>query len=361
MTLPALSKSTGTGGLVSVIVVNWDGLRFLEDCLRSLEGQDYPAVEIVLVDNGSTDGSPEFVATRFPSVRLLRLSHNHGFAEANNVGIRASCGEYIVLVNNDTKSDRGMTAAFVRAMRCNPRLGAAQGKIRLMADPCRLDNGVGSYFTSTGFLCHAGHLSRDIGHEKLQPIFAAKGACLCLRREAVETAGLFDPDFFAYFEDSDLCWRIALAGYEVAFIPDAEISHRIGGTTEQVRFAVINRHIFKNRIRTIITNLGIRRLAGVLPIHVGICLVLIVAYTIGRRPVIARGIVSAFLWNLLHLPGTLRHRRHVQDQVRKVSDFELLAWRQLPISKQYLVESFRGYWGLVSGFQDSRRGRRPSA
>ena len=302
------------------MVVNWNGLQRLEDCLGSLRDQDYPHTEIVFVDNGSTDGSVAFVSAEYSDVRIIALQENQGFTGGNNVGIEAAEGDLIVLVNNDTKCLPGMISAFAKAMTDDVTIGAAQGKIRWMGDTDLLDTGIGSFFTSTGFLLHAGHLKPDPGHTTPQRIFAAKGACLCLRASALKKSGLFDSMFFAYFEDTDLCWRIRLAGYEVKFVPDAEILHAMGGTGESATFALTNFHSYKNRIRSLIKNLGARKLAYVVPVHLMLCTGLMIAYAASGRFEIAKGIARSLMWTAQNLRSTLRERRHVQGQVRTVSD-----------------------------------------
>lgn len=350
--------------LVSLIVANWNGIRYLENCLTSLTYQSYPSTEVVFVDNGSIDGSVAYVKDRFPNVKVIELPRNLGFAEANNVGFRTALGEFIILVNNDTISDPGMVAGFVAAMESDASLGAAQGKIRLMHDPGILDNGIGSLFTYTGFLRHTGHMQPDSGYERPQTIFAGKGACLCLRRSALETSGLFDPEFFAYFEDTDLCWRIWLAGYTVAFVPDAEIRHAVGGSVrDSATFANINYHSFKNRIRTLLKNLGTARLVVVIPTHLAICGTLMLIYAMSLRMPLARSIAKALRWNLMHLMDTLRLRRHVQCKVRMAPDSMILLNTLAPIAPRYFLRLLRDYWQLAGTFQgdalDHRDGQSP--
>ncbi|MCL4540912.1 MAG: glycosyltransferase family 2 protein [Chloroflexi bacterium] len=351
--------------VVSVVVVNWNGQHHLNDCLGSLISQDYPHKEILLVDNGSTDSSVDFVEQHFPDVRLIRLARNHGFAEANNVGIEASSGELIILINNDTISLPGMITAFVRAMNANPKLGATQGKIHLMRSPDRLDTGVGSFFTNAGFLVHAGHLEPSENYTAPQVIFAGKGACLCLRRSALDRTGLFDPKYFAYFEDSDLCWRIWLAGFTVGFVPDAEILHamgsssELGGRADLASFATINFHSFKNRIRTLIKNLGTVRLLLILPAHLLVCAMLIVLYFSCRRAVVAKGIAAAIVWNAVNLPDTLRERRRVQRCVRLVSDEVIFEQTLVPVDITQFSQSFRANGEVLARRRAHRPGLRP--
>lgn len=365
---PSLPAATHPAGrpLVSVVIVNWNGRKHLDGCLSSLLDQDYEPLEIVLVDNGSDDGSVAFVSSRFPQVHVIALPQNTGFAAGNNTGIRASRGDIIVLINNDTKALPGLISAFVAAMTRNPRLGAAQAKIRLMRQPDVLDGGSGSYFTTTGFLKHMGHLDLHSSHTRPRTIFSAKGACLSLRRRTLAATGLFDPLFFAYFEDADLCWRTWLSGYSVEYVPDAEILHalgssnQLGGRHDHLSFATVNFHSFKNRIRALIKNLGTRHLLLVLPVHLMLCAVLIVAYTVRRRPRIAGGIAAAILWNARHLGSSLRERRRIQRFVRRTSDEAIFRQTQAPIAFGSFLAFFIEYTGATRSpdrWFGRRRGR----
>jgi hypothetical protein len=294
----------------------------LEACLVSLAAERSPRVEVVVVDNGSTDPSLARLPERFDGLRVLRNEENLGFVGASNQGIEASSGELVLLLNDDTVLEPGALHALVDALERRPSWGAGQAKLLLMDDPTRLDT-AGSFLTATGFLVHRGAFEREDAFSASDEIFAAKGAALLVRRQALAEVGAFDPEFFAYFEETDLCWRLWLAGWEVGFAADARVLHRLGGTASALPPAFVQFHSFKNRIRTLLKNLGAARLAWMLPYHLVLCLGLACWYSLRGRPGLGIAIVRAIGWNAVHLPQTWRERRRVQG-LRRVSDRALM-------------------------------------
>jgi GT2 family glycosyltransferase len=290
----------------------------LETCLASLADQGHPELEVIVVDNAS----PVPVAERFPGVTVLRNEENLGFVGATNQGIEASSGELIFLLNDDTVLEPGALSALDGALRRNPSWGACQAKLLVMDDPELLDT-AGSFLTATGFLVHRGAFEPEKQFTESDVIFAAKGAALVVRRTALDDVGLFDQDFFAYFEESDLCWRLWLAGWEVGFAADARVRHKLGATASALPSAFVQFHSFKNRLCTLLKNAGAVRLAAILPVHVVLCTGLAVWYTARRQPSIGASIVRALAWNAIHLPRTLQKRRRIQSR-RRVSDRELM-------------------------------------
>src|SRR5258708_6011548 len=204
--------------LVSVIIANWNGQAVLKDCLDSLLKIDYLSWELILVDNGSTDGS-ENLLFNYPkeklNYKLIKNTQNLGFAKANNQGAKIAKGKYLLLLNNDTKLTPDFLTKLVNRMENSSNIGVIQPKIKIMDDSRYLDN-AGSFFTRIGFLQHWGFMKRDTAEFNIETeIFSAKGACMLIRSEVVKHVGLFDDSFFSYFEESDFCWRVWLSGYKV--------------------------------------------------------------------------------------------------------------------------------------------------
>ena len=192
--------------LVSIIVVNWNGGQILQRCLESIRLLTYPNYELIIVDNGSSDGTQKLAQ--------IRNTQNQGFSQANNQGVAHAKGKYILLLNNDTIVSSGCLSILVDRIEKDRSLGVIQPKIYLMDNPTHLDS-VGSFLTITGFLQHWGYLQADgpqFNHER--EIFSAKGACMLIKKTVIEKVGLFDPDFGSYFEESDFCWRGWLGGWE---------------------------------------------------------------------------------------------------------------------------------------------------
>ena len=206
--------------LVSIIIVNWNGGEVFRQCLQTLSGLTYPKFEIILVDNGSTDGSQEYYQVFKSLVRKVKVVKNKtnlGFAPANNQGVKLARGEYVLLLNNDTKVEANFLHKMVARMQSDPSIGALQPKIYMIDNPNNLDN-AGSFLTWTGFLYHWGFGSIDTAEfSKERLVYSAKGACLLTRKEIIAKLGLFDDAFVSYFEESDFCGRIWLAGYKVIY------------------------------------------------------------------------------------------------------------------------------------------------
>ena len=219
--------------LLSVIIPNWNGKRFLGECLDSLKGQTFQNFETILVDNGSTDSSADFAQERYGEfLRILRNKENLGFAGGNNVGIRMARGEYIVLLNNDTAADPYWLEELVKAARFDPATGMWGSKVCSYDQRDRID-GVGELIYWDG-LCRArGQYEMDRGAYPTEEIFFPQGCGAMYRKSLFDGIGLFDEDFFAYADDSDIGIRARLAGWKCLFVPDAVIYHKSSGTAGQ--------------------------------------------------------------------------------------------------------------------------------
>jgi GT2 family glycosyltransferase len=332
---------------VSIILDNWNGKRYLDTCLRALSQLEYKSYEVVLVDDASTDGSVDLVHSSYPFVKVVQESQHHGFAGANNIGIRAARGEILLLLNVDTKPALDFLEPIVHTFDGDPSVGACQAKLLIMEHPRILDS-AGSWFTWTGFLRH--QLGED---ERLyntpQAVFSAKGAAMAMRRSVLDKVGLFDEDAYAYFEDTDLCWRIWLAGFKVVFVPESRVLHAVGGNSGQRVSGQIMFHSYKNRIRSILRNAGALTLLRIAPIHLIMCLSLVPFYALRGERDWASGVARAIVWNCLHIRQTLRLRAMTQrTRVWPDSDF-------LPqISRATSLTFFIRNYALGSAFKRFR-------
>lgn len=248
---------------VSIIVVNLDGLCHLGPCLSSLSELDYPAeqVEVILVDNGSRDHSVSFVQQNFSQVRLILNEHNEGFARANNQGAQAASGEYLVFLNNDMRAHPDWLRELVLAARSQEGVAAVGGRI-LTWDGDALDFVGGALnFYGMGFQPHD---DPPPGDRPSEILFGCGGSLLVDSQVFLEVGG-FDPDFFAYFEDVDLGWRLWLLGYRVLYAPQALTYHRGHGTSSRMPTSRVAVLYERNALYTIIKNYDERNLQRVLP------------------------------------------------------------------------------------------------
>jgi GT2 family glycosyltransferase len=217
---------------LSIIIVNWNGRDHLDTCLESLAAQTFRDFEVVLVDNGSTDGSVEFVRERYPWVKLAELPENRGFAAGNNAGLAASCGEYIVTLNNDTEADPGWLAELVSVADAHPGAGMVASRICAFDDHDRIDS-LGVQICRDGMSRGAYRLQRfsDLSIGRVEEILLPSACVALYRRAMLEEIGFFDEAFFAYCEDTDLGLRGRLAGWGALLARDAVVYHKYSSTT----------------------------------------------------------------------------------------------------------------------------------
>lgn len=252
-------------GLVSVVIPNWNGKRFLKGVLDSLGEQTYKQVEVLVVDNGSHDGSVEFMSENYPQVKIARFDHNTGFAPAVNRGIRESSGEFIALINNDTIVDPGWVAELVKAMGEHPECGALGCKMLAYDDRTLLD-GVGDGYRRGGLPGRIGHREKDTGlFDNGRYILGACGGAALYRRSLFDDIGLFDDDYFAYLEDVDIALRAQSAGYKCYYVPSAIIYHLGCGTTGSGYSPLVVKLSAQNNWNTIVKNIPFPLLLKFLP------------------------------------------------------------------------------------------------
>jgi GT2 family glycosyltransferase len=214
---------------VSVVIVNFNGRRFLEPCLLSLANQSFRNFEIILVDNHSSDDSAGYIREHFPSVTLIETGKNLGFAGGTNTGIRASDGDFILTLNNDTITDPLFIENLVRPMASDPHLGMCASK---MLFPDGRINSTGICISRSGAAWDRGIYEQDsVKYNTEEEVFGPCAGAALYRRAMLDEIGLFDEDFFIYMEDVDLAFRARLAGWQCMFIPSARVTHLMGGTT----------------------------------------------------------------------------------------------------------------------------------
>lgn len=317
-------------GLVSIIIVNWNGLKWLKMCLPSLTRQKYKPVEIILVDNASADDSVDWTSRYYPKVRILKNKENLGFAEANNVGFAAAGGKYVLFLNNDTRVKPDFLTRAVDAIEQSDDIAGAQCKLLLMDDQTKLD-AAGAFMTPTGFLFHWGFGHKDSKkYDDTKYLYTTKGAAMIFKMDVLKkvamNGAIFDPTYFAYFEESDLCHRIWLSGKKLVYAPKSVIYHKMGGTSNGMDNTFIQYHSFKNRLQTYIKNLSLTSLLSLLPVHVLMCEFFSLASLMKGRVSLSWAIQRALWWNIWHLRDILHKRRYVQVQVRKVEDGEIFSF-----------------------------------
>jgi GT2 family glycosyltransferase len=216
--------------VASIIIPNWNGRQHLATCLTSLREQSFADFEVIVADNGSSDGSQEYIRGNFPEVKLLELSENRGFTGACNAGYRVSSGDFILLLNNDTEADPGWLAAVVDAFERCPDVGIVASKMLLFDRRDHLHT-AGDFYRIDGIPGNRGVWQEDRGQYDIeQPVFSACGGAAAYRRELIDQIGFLDEAFYFSCEDVDMGWRAHLSGWEVLYVPTAVVYHKLKAT-----------------------------------------------------------------------------------------------------------------------------------
>ena len=251
--------------LISVIVANWNGRRYLEKCLASLAAQTYPALEVIVVDNGSSDGSVLWIAKHFPAVQVIANPNNRGFAVANNQGIALSRGAFVALLNNDAWAEPGWLANLYAAAEQESRVGMV-ASLMLSADRPDLVDSTGICVDRCGISWdRAGGQSAARWASGPAEVFGPCAGAALYRREMLDEVGGFDVDFFAYLEDVDLAWRARWLGWQARYAPAARVHHIHSGTGGEGS-AFKTYWLARNKIVMILKNYALPQLWLYLPL-----------------------------------------------------------------------------------------------
>jgi len=296
--------------LVSVVIVNFNGKRFLQDCLSSILKQTYTSFEVILVDNASHDGSVEFVQEHFPLVKIFIQKENLGFAGGSNAGIREAHGEYILTLNNDTIVPPDFVSELVKPMMQDPSVGMCASK---MVFPDGRINSTAICISRSGAAWDRGMGEIDTGqYDTLEEIFGPCAGAALYRRSMLDEIGLFDEDFFLFMEDVDLAFRARLSGWKCMYVPTARVMHIHGGTANAGSDAAVyygNRNIlwyvvknFPSRIFILSFPWILGRNCGVIPYYIAL----------GKGPAILRAKTDS----VKGLPHMIHKRKCINTNVQ---------------------------------------------
>jgi GT2 family glycosyltransferase len=313
--------------LISVIIVNYNGYNFLRKSIVALLQSEYSAFEIILVDNGSSDESISWIRKEFAKCRhklvILPLPRNYGFSVANNIGANNAMGDYLFFLNNDTEVDPFCLQALVSIMESDPSIGVAQAKLLLLSQRDTFDC-AGGFSNVIGVVCERGYGEKDRGqYYQIDEISYAKGAAMIVRRDVWSKLKGFDKLFFVYFEETDFCWRVWLAGYRVVFVPSAKVFHASKATISKFR-RLTNFQESRNRIITVMKNLEFRNLIKYSPFLPVLYLLLIVQSIWGRDAEFLLDNLHGIAWCLEHFDIAWIKRLEAQ-RMRVVSDEDIFS------------------------------------
>lgn len=317
--------------LVSVVIINRNGREFVDACLRSVFSSDYPEYEVIFVDNASDDGSLEYVKDNFRNHRRLAFVENKesvGPAVGRNRGVKAAQGKYILFLDNDTKIDKICIRELVSVLENDNSIGEAQAKLlKLGAD--NVYDCAGDYLGPLGFLIERSRGAKDSGQlDYIVDILSAKSAACIIRRDVFDKIGGFDEDFYMYLEETDLSWRVWLAGYRVVFVPQAVVYHAFN-TPKKVFKKYYSKYIVRyygcrNYISTLIKNLEFVNLFRFLPLQVGCLFILSFLFVLRGNLQDGFYVLKAIGWNVWNLPVLFKKKYCINRDIRVKEDKEIL-------------------------------------
>ena len=294
---------------VSVVIPNFNGIAFLDSVLASLEGQTLNNFEVILVDNGSTDGSCSFVTANYPWVHLIELSENFGFCGAVNAGIRAAKAPYVLLLNNDTEVKEDFVEEMLAAIRRHKNAFSCGARMVQYHDRDKLDD-VGNYYCALGWSFARGR-GKDIhAYETEDRIFSACAGAAIYRKKILEKIGCFDEEHFAYLEDTDIGYRARIYGYENWYAPKAIVYHVGSGTSGSRYNQFKTRYSSRNNIYLIYKNMPLLQINLNLPFLVAGFLVKFLFFAVkGMGKEYAAGIKNGFSISMKNkkVPFRMKH------------------------------------------------------
>jgi len=310
---------TPVAGGVTVVVVTWEQRDLVLVCLQSLARQTVPH-RVVVVDNASTDGTAEVVAQRFPDVVILRQRSNLGFAGGVSAAMDVVDTRFVALLNNDAKADAGWLEASLVAL-ADPSVVAVTARLLLAEDTATINN-AGGVLLASGYCADRGLGSPD-GEMFAYPaeVFAFCGGAVVVRTLAVKAAGGFDADYFMYYEDTDLSWRLRLAGWHIVYAPDAVV-HHLHAASSDSQSEMFAFHNERNRLLMLCKDAPLGFAASRIARFALTTASLAGKRLIGRatppdnvfRPDLRLRVLVAVV---ARLPMTLRKRRHVPRSARR--------------------------------------------
>lgn len=282
--------------LASIIILNFNGLKYLKDCLNSIyKKTKYPNYEVILVDNASSDGSVDFVEKNFPKVKIIKNSKNLGFAQGNNIGTKFAKGDFIVLLNNDTEVTEGWLCDIVKVAEADPKIGVC-GSLPFWYD-------YKDYMPKLEGCLYGS---------------AVAGAAMLLKKDLIKKIGLFDPSYFIFFEDTEMCWRYLLLGYKIVVDLNSIVLHKKGVTTKKLPRPFTIFHFQKNKLMSILKIFSFRIVIKLL-FQEFICLPISL---LRDKMLTAAARLKAFFWVFLHLKEIILKREKIQR--KRVTDDRVL-------------------------------------
>lgn len=331
---------------VGIIILNWNGIKDTVECLESLKKITYNNYNIYVVDNGSTDGSIEYLNKYNTYIKIISNKQNLGFAEGNNIGIRAAIedgADYVLLLNNDTVVDVNFLTELVKCSIVDKTIAIAQPKT-LNYYNLKLES-TGNRMDIFGFSRGRGLYEEDSGqYDNLLygKFFYACGCCILITRDLILDLGIniFDSAYFAYFEDIDLSWSTRLLGYNIIYCPTSICMHKGSKTAVRLKSKTMLYMVYKNHLRTLIKNYSIINILIITPIPIIIYFATSLAFTIYKKDMeYIIFFLKSLSWNIKNIKDTLETRKIIQSK-RKQSDCYIMKFMDIYPLEIYKISMY---------------------
>lgn len=252
---------------VSIVIPNYNGIKYVETCLDALKEQTMKDVEILVIDNGSTDGSLELVQEKYPEVSVVPMGTNTGFCGAVNEGIRRSRSPYVLLLNNDTQATPTFVEELYRAIAQNERIFSCSAKMLQYHDRNRIDD-AGDFYCALGWAYARGKGAPAEKYDRAEDIFFSCAGAAIYRKSILDQIGYFDENHFAYLEDADIGYRARIYGYKNRYVPEAVVYHVGSASSGSVYNLFKTRHSSRNSIYLIYKNMPLLQIIVNLPLFI---------------------------------------------------------------------------------------------
>ncbi|MBW6518663.1 MAG: glycosyltransferase family 2 protein [ANME-2 cluster archaeon] len=310
--------------LVSIIIVTWNGKKYLRECISSLLDQTYTHFEIIMVDNASTDGSVELVKENFPIVRIIENDDNQGFAGGTNIGINNANGELLALFNQDAVAKKDWLVKLIEEIELNENIAAVAGKVYFYNDTYG-KNAVSSTWSKID--PYTGCAYNFTGDETANKVDYLTGCAMLVKKEIIDEIGLLDTGYFMYFDETDWCARMIRAGYDLMYVPSAIVKHVVSASLGEGDWKLY--YMERSRIRFVLKNFDFTYIpifVFFLFISTGLKFLKNVRKLNFRE---TRLRIKAISWNMVNLRKTLKERQKDQSRLNKCISYN----NSLPLRK----------------------------
>jgi GT2 family glycosyltransferase len=302
---------------ISIIIPTYYAGSLLEKCLNSIKKASYPNIETIIVDNSPPNISLVAIKKKFASksFKFIKTPRKFYFANGVNLGFSKASGQYIFIANDDIQFQTESLRLLAKKLQSSPQIAAVHPKV--VALPSKKIDSLGGVMNYLGFC-----FKKTSFQDRRKLFYLTIGL---FRKNVLDQTSVYDPDFIMFWEDVDLSWRLWLAGYKIVLEPQAVILHHVSSTAKRIPSEFTLFHVRKNRLSTLIKNYSLAYLCFFLPLLVLAYLCLGLIQSLQQKNLSSsKASLKAILWNLAHLPQTLKKRAQVQKQIRQIPDREIL-------------------------------------